>query len=288
MTPHYFFLLVVVAFAAETSIVPTAAPTAQGGEVQMAATWNATIANLSCASCGMAVVLAFDDQDSSGASAGLTWQLVQLPSRRLNTTAPPATMTAPTPFPALSVLLPGSSNTSSEGGPDRSAASDSPPAGAAEVTVVWAADLAQISGAGTCADTDAVCCLNISVPSAAAPSGQAPGLVAGLLTLSRHFCVYPAHPGVVRSGGSVAVTVGGGGGVPVTMVGAEMARVALPAAEEWSSPELFHIGQRGHMPTTVALLPAKPALRLQMGSYPSSQELVSQMAWACGRDRARV
>jgi len=60
---------------------------------------------------------------------------------------------------------------------------------------------------------------------------------------------------------------------------ADIAVLDAAADDRWSAGQLFSMHQRGHMPSNDAVEANKPPLTLKMGSYPSSQELVSSVAW---------
>jgi hypothetical protein len=98
--------------------------------------------------------------------------------------------------------------------------------------------------------------------------------VDGAIELTSTFTLYPDSPGVVRQSAAVFSIAG----ADFIVTGVSIVNIALPLSVG-SGPTLFHMGQRGHMPQSHAVVPNAPAIRLQMGCYPSSQEDISQTAW---------
>ena len=130
------------------------------------------------------------------------------------------------------------------------------------VAVTW--NVASVEAVSSSCTSTGECSLNVSVSSASP---------APLLTLQRTFVLYPSQPGVVRTWASLSADS------LFQVTSANIADIQLASVPLWQAPWLFHLGQRGHMPVSRSLDADKPAIRLQFGSYPSSEEDISQTAW---------
>ena len=112
----------------------------------------------------------------------------------------------------------------------------------------------------------------------------------------RSFLLYPDHPGLFRSAGSVHLTSNASSCTTITQ--ADIVSIDAAPDDRWSAGQLFSMHQRGHLPSTAAIEPNKPAvtlklvrthvflfsspftlLTLKQGSYPSSQEDISSVSW---------
>jgi hypothetical protein len=102
---------------------------------------------------------------------------------------------------------------------------------------------------------DAQCHLVVTAP-----------MIGGCGFFVRSLLLYPDHPGLIRSAGSVHLTSNSSDCSTITQ--AEIVKIDAAPDDRWFAGQLFSMHQRGHMPITQAVEPNKPPVTLQLVPSP--------------------